>query len=286
MQIPSGWRLLDDRRRPLRAAHLRLRRPDGRSVEWSSWHHRKGVGLLDAATRRPLEPAPAGARRRNLSIAALFAVGSICFALGSVPPLAQALRNDAAWLFFAGSILFTSASYLQFNEASNAGPDIEGLRRTHRVVRLRAENIGWWAASIQLVGTVAFNVSTFAATRDLSETREVTLIWAPDVVGSICFLAASALALAEICPRIWCWQPSSLLWWLAAVNMAGSVAFGVSAVAARIVPTTGDVANVSLVNSTTFVGAVLFLIGSILLPLAVSAGGSDSQRAESAAGSG
>jgi hypothetical protein len=238
-------------------------------VEWSSWHHRKELGLLDAATRVRLDPAPGSARRRNAWIAGLFMVGSLCFAAGSLPPLAEALRDNAALVFFVGSVFFTSAAYLQFHEAANAGPDPEGRARTHRVARLRAESTGWWATAVQLVGTVAFNVSTLSAVFELSTRREVTLVWAPDVFGSVCFLVASALALNEVCRRVVCWEPGSPEWQVAALNMVGSVAFGVSAFGARIVPSTGDVANVSLVNWTTFLGAACFLSGAALLPRAV-----------------
>lgn len=243
-------------------------------MEWSSWHHRKGLGLLDAATHRPLQPTPSSARRRTLAIAGLFALGSVCFGLGSLPPLAAALRDNAAGVFFAGSLLFTGAAFLQFHEAANAGDDIRGQVRTHRLVRRRTESVGWWSATIQLVGTLAFNISTFAAIFDLSTRGEETLVWAPDVIGSICFLVASAAALYEICSRVFCWDPESSNWWVAAVNMAGSIAFGVSAVAARILSTTGEPANIDLVNWATFIGAMLFLVGAVLLPIAVSGSGS------------
>ena len=56
--------------------------------------------------------------------------------------------------------------------------------------------------TIQLAGTVFFNVSTFAATRDdLSLEQGKQLIWRPDVLGSVCFLVASWLAYSEVCPR-------------------------------------------------------------------------------------
>lgn len=248
---------------------MRLRRPDGQTVEWSSWHHRKGLGLLDAATRKPLNPSPTSARHRNFWIAGLFMVGSACFAVGSLPPLAAALRNNAAGVFFTGSLLFTAAAYLQFFEAANASPDVDGKRRTHRLLRLRAESVGWWAVTTQLAGTIAFNISTLAAMFDLSVWREQRLIWAPDMIGSICFLVASALVLSEVCTRPVCWAPASIPWWIAAANLAGSIAFGVSALAARILPTTGEPANIDLVNTGTFIGAVLFLVGAALLPTAL-----------------
>ncbi len=48
-------------------------------------------------------------------------------------------------------------------------------------------------------------------------------------------------------------------------NLAGSVAFGVSAVAAHVVPDSGQPRNAELVNLGTFVGAIGFLVGAFLL---------------------
>jgi hypothetical protein len=52
---------------------------------------------------------------------------------------------------------------------------------------------------------------------------------------------------------------------IAVVNMAGSIAFGFAAVAAFIVPTTGELANIAVVNSGTFLGAVCFFVGALML---------------------
>ncbi|MGA3360073.1 MAG: hypothetical protein ABSC87_07690, partial [Halobacteriota archaeon] len=53
--------------------------------------------------------------------------------------------------------------------------------------------------------------------------------------------------------------------WITALNLLGSVAFGVSAIASYVVPTTGLPINVALVNLGTFVGALCFFIGAVLL---------------------
>ena len=58
---------------------------------------------------------------------------------------------------------------------------------------------------------------------------------------------------------------SRLPWWIALANMVGSVAFGVSAVAAFVIPATGDVWDASLANLGTLVGALCFLVGAVLL---------------------
>jgi hypothetical protein len=91
------------------------------------------------------------------------------------------------------------------------------------------------------------------------------LVWRPDVFGSICFLVASGLAWLEVGRRWLAWRPRNLSWWIALLNLAGSVAFGVSALAAKVVTASGELRNVELVNLGTFLGAVAFLVGAFLL---------------------
>ena len=57
---------------------------------------------------------------------------------------------------------------------------------------------------------------------------------------------------------------------IALVNLLGSIAFGISAVAAFVVPSTGNVLSLGAANFTTAVGATCFLIGSVLMMPAVS----------------
>ena len=45
----------------------------------------------------------------------------------------------------------------------------------------------------------------------------------------------------------------------------GSIAFGGSAIASYVVPGTGQIRNAELSNLGTFIGAVCFLAGAILL---------------------
>jgi len=181
----------------------------------------------------------------------LFAIGSFCFALGSAPLYFDHIDAEGvASTFFVGSIFFTSAAIVQFRVA--------GLPR----------GVDWWAAAVQLLGTVFFNISTFAATLDsLDLEEEVRLIWAPDVYGSICFLVASGLAYSLVSPRFWRRPGPDLAWGINALNLLGSIAFGVAAVAARYLSTTGEPANIRLVNLGTFAGAVCFFAGAVLLPV-------------------
>jgi len=168
----------------------------------------------------------------------LFAVGSACFAGASVvAQWGSAPVKTLAAVYFIGSLFFTTAAAMQF---AQGGP-------------------GRRASLIQLAGTIFFNLSTLHSLQDVQ--RVDLRVWTPDVFGSICFLVSSGLAYALVA-RLW-----SRDWWIAALNLLGSVAFGVSAVAARYVPTTGESANLELVNLGTFLGAVCFLVGAVLLPV-------------------
>jgi len=90
-------------------------------------------------------------------------------------------------------------------------------------------------------------------------------VWRPDALGSIAFLVASGLALMEARRGVVAGRPKARTWKSCVANMVGSVAFGVSAVASYVVPATGNVWNAELTNLGTFVGAVCFFIGAILL---------------------
>lgn len=279
--LPDGWSVRE--RTAFGPFEIRavLERPDGTTVEWTSRRHRKRLGL------RPAVGAGPTTRRRpsttSIVIGTLFAVGSLCFAVGVVPAYAEAVGPAAdAWTFFVGSIFFTSAAVAQLREAATApeGPDATSTTDRLpaswlRVLAWSPHRLDWWACAVQLVGTVLFNVSTFAATRqDLAVTADRRWIWAPDVAGSVCFLVASWLAYVEVSgthPRL---SERSPGWWIAALNLLGSVAFGVSAVAARYLPDTGAIADLPLANLGTFVGAVCFFAGAVLLPVesAVDAG--------------
>lgn len=134
-------------------------------------------------------------------------------------------------------------------------------------------SLGWWSAAVQLVGTLLFNLSTFAAMQSgLDTQQDRRLIWAPDLFGSLCFLVASGLAFVEVNAGLMPRPDGSTGWRIAALNMVGSIAFGVSAVAARYLPTSGQSANIALVNASTFVGALCFLGGSMLLPVEAAKG--------------
>ena len=119
---------------------------------------------------------------------------------------------------------------------------------------------------VQLVGTLFFNVTTYRGMVESLDAAPSTLLaWRPDALGSICFLVASWLAYAEAGNRWLSWRPRDLGWTIAALNLLGSVFFGLSAVGAYVVPETGELLDVTLANAGTFLGAICFLLGAALL---------------------
>jgi hypothetical protein len=181
-------------------------------------------------------------------MAALFAVGSTFFLVASVASQwASSPRPAIGVTFFAGSLLFTAAAYVQYSDAG------------------RADRL---AALIQLAGTLLFNVSTFLAMQHGLDARQTDLrVWAPDAFGSVCFLVASALAYWALRHR----RPS-LSWWIVALNLLGSVAFGLAAIASLVDPSSDVMVNVRIANAGTSIGAACFLAGALLLPREAAAG--------------
>jgi hypothetical protein len=236
-------------------------RPDGVVVRWESRHHRKH--LRDRRGAGSTWWAPTA---RGWWIGVLFAVGSLLFATGALPAYAGAV--GARWdnlTFFIGSLFFTSAAFLTYREAVDAAPPAQNP--THRRFFVyQPGRVDWWATGVQLAGTLYFNVSTGVATQaDLSAQTAHQHVWRPDAVGSVCFLVASALAWFEVCHGWTAWRPRLWSWWITLLNLLGSIAFGVSAVAAYVNPATGQLRNAERANLGTLVGAVCFLIGALLL---------------------
>jgi hypothetical protein len=198
---------------------------------------------------------------RGWWIAILFAIGSLLFAIGSVPGYTSAVGG--VWdtvTYFIGSLFFTAASFLSYREAVDAAP------HARRFFVFQPARIDWWATAVQLAGTVYFNVSTGAAmVTDLSAQAAHQHVWRPDAIGSVCFLISSLLAWYEVCHGWAAWRPRSYAWWITLVNLLGSIAFGVSAVAGYVNPVTGQVHDVGRADTQTLIGAVCFLIGAILL---------------------
>jgi hypothetical protein len=188
-------------------------------------------------------------------IAAGFAVGSVCFFVGPFPGFVQLVGPGAdGVVFFAGSIFFTLAAGLELREST--------LRRGDRF----GADPSWWSAAVQFVGTLLFNLSTFAAMQDgLSTKQENRLVWAPDVFGSAAFLISGALAYRVATGPHVLPVRRDREWSMAAVNLAGCVFFGISAVASFVVPSKGSILDLAAANWTTALGAACFFAGALML---------------------
>jgi len=215
--------------------------------------------------RRRVEWTP---RDPEWRVTVLFIVGSALFALGSFPPYSQLVDGRAVGITFViGSLFFTtaaiSAAVRVIDEDRNDGTRTRWWSES-RVSRLR------WAAVIQAVGTLLFNVNTIAAmvtTFTVEETNR--LVWAPDFLGCIAFLVAS---------HLYWWDTRTRRsgsnnnthdseWWSSLLNYIGSVFFMASAIGAFTLRTTGETLNIAIMNTGTFLGAICFLVGSyVLLP--------------------
>jgi fumarate reductase subunit D len=188
-------------------------------------------------------PATGAADTVNSWIGVLFAIGSTCFLVGPFPGFVELVGSEAdAAVFFAGSVFFTSAALLQMLHSEG------GLDR--------------WACVVQFAGTLFFNVSTFHALQSGLDANEYDrLVWRPDWRGSVCFLVSGVLAYLAV-HRM---SHGARDWRIAVVNLAGCVAFGISAVAGYVVPSTGSALDLSASNAWTSFGALCFLVGALLL---------------------
>jgi hypothetical protein len=278
VEVPEGWeRLGTEGPGPFVTAEL-FRAPDGRVVRWRSRAHRKaspgrrsaggekaGAG---AAAREPVWWRP---RRRQWWMAVLFVVGSFCFLVGGVAAQwARTSRPAIGVVFFVGSIFFTSAAYLQYAEAVNVERTVgrpPGSRAARwRPVSWEPRRIDWLAALIQFVGTLFFNVTTFTGMKHGFSVHQTNArVWAPDAFGSVAFLISSELAYAEVCHHWFGWLWSSLSWRIVALNLLGSIAFGVSAIASFVEPASGEAVSARLANGGTSLGGLCFLVGALLL---------------------
>ena len=266
VQVPEAWAVEESRKVGPFVTRVRYRLPDGSHRTWNSRRHRK-LGRMEeqgpARSRSWWEP-----RELGWWVAALFMVGSLLFALGSFPLYSGHVdvRIDSL-TYFVGSLFFTSAGYLQFVQTINAPDDldVDAHRRT-RLFAWQPHRIDWWSASVQSIGTLLFNISTFSALdAAFSLQQQERLVWAPDMFGSVAFMIASTLAWLEVCHGWWSWRPHDIPWRIVALNLGGSIAFQISAIAAFIQPTTGELVNLQVANLGTFVGAVGFFFGALLL---------------------
>lgn len=190
---------------------------------------------------------------REFAMAAAFAIGSTCFLVGPFPGYLDLVGPTAdAITFFVGSVFFTVGGGLQTWLAAPARGD-HGAGRS-----------AWWAAVIQSLGTLFFNVTTFRALQTtISSPHYDKLVWRPDAFGSVCFLVSGVIAYRASARRGWLPMRGGAGWWQPGVNVLGCVFFGIAAVAGYVVPTSGDMLDLAAANWTTSAGAACFLACAI-----------------------
>lgn len=260
--------------------HRTYQRADLSQSVWRSRAHRKRLHKFEPG--QPMAVAAALLRglwmpgRLNWWIAIVFAIGSLLFMLGSVltlvPTLAQAWTLDTNAInaiFFAGSVPFTTAAYLQLLQSANAGEfSALGAMQKPAVVLFgwRPRDIGWLSCALQFLGTLLFNLNTFdAMLPGLDWLQQDLTIWAPDFAGSVLFLASGYLAFIETCHAHFAWRPDSISWWVTLANLLGCVAFMISAMFAFVPPQSPGADTAAFATLFTLIGATGFLIGSLLM---------------------
>ena len=153
---------------------------------------------------------------------------------------------------------------------ADEGPGGQGSGASGR--RFQPRRIDWWSCATQFVGTLLFNMSTFNAMQAGLDTTSTT----PSSGGptpsarSVPHLRLSRVRRGG---RPFAAGGGRLLR-IAAVNLLGCIAFGISAIAAYMVPSTGSVVDLAAANFFTAFGGLCFLVGAMLL-LPEAAGPSD-----------
>ena len=128
------------------------------------------------------------------------------------------------------------------------------------------------SAVIAVASVAAWGATVTGSGKKATETRKLPVFDAIELkvsvdvsVGSVFFLASGYLAFAETCHAYFAWKPARISWWVTFVNLFGCVAFMISAVFAFIPPESPRFDALTISVIFTFVGAVGFLIGSLLM---------------------
>lgn len=193
----------------------------------------------------------------------LFAAGSTCFLVAPLPAFLQAVGPQVdAVVFLLGSILFTAAASLQWLETIR--PSRTDGVRTHAF--WQPHRLDWWSSTVQLIGTLFFNATTFhSLTTTVGSPSYDRVVWRPDALGSLCFLVSGVLAYVDLSGSLLHRPPRTIEGLIVSSNLLGSVAFGLAALGAYVLADSNAEVNVTLVNVATAVGALLFLVASLLL---------------------
>ncbi|GGG55569.1 hypothetical protein [Bizionia arctica] len=245
---------------------------------WESRRHRKGLEATFLKDFKSVRIAFSNGFKKvatlNWWISILFAFGASLFMFGSILSLWTRLAlflnlnpTEVNFVFFLGSIPFTSAAFLQLLQTYLASKKLLKSIKSHSERKgYNLSSLGYLSALFQFVGTLLFNVNTYNATKsNLSTSQSDVWIWTPDVVGSIFFLISGYLAFIEVGHSYWKWETKNMSWWVVFINLIGCIAFMTSAIFAFIPQ--GGANNFSLEISLLFTltGAFCFFIGALTM---------------------
>ena len=254
--------------------------PDRSIAVWSSRHFRKRLVLPEArrvlGVTKTLLASTWLPHQLNWWIGVIFAIGASLFSLASFfslsPPFSAWLSvqpQDINRIYFAGSIPFTIAAYLQLFQSANVGEFPDHKKSNDRIywVGFRPGDVGWLSCLAQFVGTIFFNFNTYdAMTPSQNWLIQDLLIWLPNILGSILFQISGYLAFIETCHGYWSWQVRSTSWWIVFTNLLGCVGFLTAAVLSIVLPDSNpDSMIASAAVAFTLQGALCFLVGSLLM---------------------
>lgn len=256
-----------------------FRRSDGSLCVWLSRHHRKSLVHHEAtraeATIQIVLRCLWMPRELNWWIGTIFALGSMLFAIASlgslfpklIPPSLGTVSMNT--IYFAGSIPFTTAAYLQLFQSANAAPfpaDASRVRRSWYLFGWKPKDVGWLSCAFQFAGTIFFNFNTFdAMSPSLDWLEKDLIVWVPNIAGSILFLLSGYLAFMETCHGYWAWDLENVSWWVVWINLLGCVGFMTSAVLSMGLPGKLHFELLTLAVTFTLQGAICFLVGSLLM---------------------
>ncbi len=192
-----------------------------------------------------------------------FVVGSLLFAAGAwVSQFALTDVTRANQIFVIGALCFTLAAALEVAIAISNQVVLRGRWSW----RSGVWNPDLLSACFQLAGCIYFNVMTIRAlaTQFVDSDDENDLVWRPEIYGSVLFLLSAILAWYAITDRRRRPDTEPHFVWISRANVCGAIAFGVSAFGARYLAD-GTLKNPTEANVGTFVGALFFLVGAVLV---------------------
>jgi len=276
INVPDNWMHMESQGSGPFVTRTVHQTEDGSTHIWSSRRHRKEFG---PEVLLPLEESPTRKRpplflwephKLNWWIGLLFMIGAFHFIVGSLMVLAgSTYAYGIDLIYFVGSLFFTVAAYSAYSQAINAPDQVDSLgnplpRHKRSIVAWQPKRLAFWATFPLLLGTLAFNASTFASFFDVHWLGYDILVWVPDYVGCILFMISGTAAVFELCHRFWCLSSRSLSWWIVFLNFIGCVAFMISAFAAFVRPNPifDNLATVATI--TTLFGAVCFFVSAYL----------------------